>query len=168
MEKLGILGGSFDPPHEGHIKISLEAKRKFKLDMILWVITKKNPFKKKSENSLNKRIYLSKKLTFKKKFIKIGYYEKKLRSNRSINLIKFLEKKHPNLQFFFIIGADNLVHFHKWYKWREICKKCKVLVFDRSGYKLKSLKSIAYRKMGKKTFHFITFKKVNISSSKLR
>ena len=167
-KKLGILGGSFDPPHAGHLKISLEAKKKFKLNTVIWAVTKKNPFKKKCENSLKERIFLSKKFTLKNKFIKIEYYEKKLRSNRIINLIRFIEKKYHNRQLFFIIGADNLINFHKWYKWTEICKKCKILVFDRSGYKLKSFKSVAYKKYGKKTFDFIRFKKVNISSSKLR
>ena len=167
-EKIGILGGSFDPPHIGHIKISLEAKKKFNINTIIWAITNKNPFKKKYENSLNKRIFLSKKIIQKRKFIKIRYYEKKLRSNKTINLIKFLKKRYFNSQLFFIIGADNLIKFHKWYKWRNICENCKILVFDRSGYKQKSLKSVAYKKFGKKTFDFVTFKKVNISSSKLR
>ena len=167
-KKLGILGGSFDPPHLGHVKISLEAKKRFKLNTIIWAVTNKNPFKKKCKNSLEERIFLSKKLTLKKNFIKIDYYEKELRSNRTINLIRFLEKKHLNSQIFFIIGADNLINFHKWFKWRDICKKCKILVFDRDGYKSKSLKSVAYQKLGKKTFDFITFDKVNISSSKLR
>ena len=167
-KKLGILGGSFDPPHVGHLKISIEAKKRFKLNTVIWAITNKNPFKNKCENSLKERIFLSKKLALKNKFIKIEYYEKKLRSNRTINLIRFIEKKYHNTQLFFIIGADNLINFHKWHKWRDICDKCKILVFDRGGYKLKSLKSVAYQKMGDKTFDFITFKKVNISSSKLR
>ena len=140
-KKLGILGGSFDPPHVGHLKISLEAKKRFKLNTVIWAVTNKNPFKNKCENSLKERIFLSKKLTLKNKFIKIEYYDKKLRSNRTINLIRFIEKKYHNTQLFFIIGADNLINFHKWYKWRDICDKCKILVFDRGGYKLKSLKS---------------------------
>ena len=120
-KKLGILGGSFDPPHVGHLKISLEAKKRFKLNTVIWAVTNKNPFKNKCENSLKERIFLSKKLTLKNKFIKIEYYDKKLRSNRTINLIRFIEKKYHNTQLFFIIGADNLINFHKWYKWRDIC-----------------------------------------------
>ena len=71
---VGILGGSFDPPHEGHIAISTTAKKKFKLDHIIWAITKRNPFKKKSRLNLNTRIKLSKKITKPNKFIKIKYF----------------------------------------------------------------------------------------------
>ena len=60
--KIGILGGTFDPPHKGHLAISKEAKKKFKLKNVIWAITKKNPFKKKSKNDLKKRIILCKKI----------------------------------------------------------------------------------------------------------
>ena len=66
------------------------------------------------------------------------------------------------------MGADNLISFHKWYKWQKISSKCNILVFDRTNYKSKSLKSLAFRKLGEKRIKFIKFKKVNISSSKLR
>jgi len=61
-KKIGILGGTFDPAHIGHIKISREAKKKFQLDYIIWAITKKNPFKKKSNLDLNYRIEFAKKI----------------------------------------------------------------------------------------------------------
>ena len=57
FKNIGILGGSFDPPHKGHIKISKEAKKKYNLEKVIWAITKRNPFKNKSSLSLNKRIY---------------------------------------------------------------------------------------------------------------
>ena len=66
------------------------------------------------------------------------------------------------------MGADNLVKFHKWHKWKEISSNCNILVFDRNGYKSKSLKSVAFKKFNKKGLEFINFKKVNISSSQLR
>jgi nicotinate-nucleotide adenylyltransferase len=66
------------------------------------------------------------------------------------------------------MGADNLISFHKWYKWRIIASKCNILVFDRTNYKSKSLKSVAFKKLNNKKIKFIKFKKVNISSSKLR
>ena len=68
-KKIGILGGSFDPAHKGHIKISIEAKKQFKIDKIIWAITRKNPFKSKSFFQLKKRIAFSKKIAKKyKKF----------------------------------------------------------------------------------------------------
>ena len=166
--KVGVLGGSFDPPHFGHLKISIEAKKSHKLSKIFWAITKKNPFKKECINTLKKRIFLSKKISSKKKYIKIRFFEKETKSNRTINLLNYLQRRFTRYELYLIIGADNLVNFHKWYKWREIPKIAKVLVFDRSGYKFKALNSVAYRKMGNKTFDFIHFRKVNISSSKIR
>ena len=65
------------------------------------------------------------------------------------------------------MGADNLINFHRWYKWKEISKKCKIIVFDRYGYKKKSLNSTSFRRLNKNNLTFIRFKKVNISSSQL-
>ena len=66
------------------------------------------------------------------------------------------------------MGADNLIKFHKWNRWHEITKLTKILVFDRQGYKSKSLNSIAANKIDKDRWKFIKFKKVNISSSQIR
>ena len=166
--KLGILGGTFDPPHNGHLKISTIAKKKYNLEFVIWAITKKNPFKKKSSINLKERIKNSKKFTKKKDFIKIKYFENIIKSDKTINLIKYMIRKKKNYKIFFLMGADNLINLHKWYKWNEILKTCTVLVFDRTGYKIKSLKSVSYKKYGKKGLNFVKFNKVNISSSKLR
>ncbi len=165
--RLGILGGSFDPAHIGHIKISNIARKKYSLNKIIWAITKKNPFKKKSSKSLKERMDYAKKINIKNKFIKVEFFESKINSNKTIDLINYLKKKNYK-NIFFIIGADNLVKFHKWHKWKEISSNCNILVFDRNGYKSKSLKSVAFKKFNKKGLEFINFKKVNISSSQLR
>ena len=164
--KIGILGGTFDPPHEGHLEISKQAKKKFKLTYITWAITEKNPFKSKSSLSLKERIKFAKKIIKSNKFIKIKFYEDKIKSNKTIDLINYIKKN--NLKIYFIMGADNLINFHKWYKWKLISQKCNILVFDRRGYKAKSLKSITFKQLNQKNLTFIKFKKVNISSSQLR
>ena len=79
-----------------------------------------------------------------------------------------LKKKLANSELYLIIGADNLVTFHKWDRWRNITQKCKMLVFDRYPYKSKALKSLAFKQINKEKLKFINFKKVNISSSQLR
>ena len=166
-KKIGILGGTFDPAHKGHLEISKEAKKKFNLNYIIWAVTKKNPLKKKSNSSLNKRIEFAKKIVNKNKFIKIRFYENKIHSNKTIDLINHI-KKNRSLDINFIMGADNLINFHKWHKWKLIPQKCNILVFDRQGYKAKSLKSITFKLLSQKNLKFIKFKKVNISSSQLR
>jgi nicotinate-nucleotide adenylyltransferase len=165
--KIGILGGTFDPAHKGHLKISKQAKKIFKLKNIIWAITKKNPFKNESKSNLKNRIQFAKKLISKNDYIKVRFYEKKIGSNKTVDLIKHLSKKKNN-EIYFIMGADNLINFHKWYKWKSIVKKCNILVFDRLGYKAKSLKSVTFNETSKKKLTFVNFNKVNISSSQLR
>ncbi len=165
--RIGILGGSFDPAHKGHLAISKEAIKLLKLKKIIWAITKKNPFKKTSQNSLLKRIQYCKKIIGKTKFIKIRYYEKIVKSNKTITLINYL-KKNKKSEIYFLMGADNLINFHRWHKWKEISKKCNIIVFDRHGYKKKSLDSTTFKRLSKNNLKFIEFKKVNISSSQLR
>ena len=165
--KIGILGGSFDPAHKGHLTISKEAKKRFKLKKIIWAITNKNPFKAKSITPLTKKIADCKKVIGLNSFISVKFYEKTLKSNKTIDLINHL-KKNKNLEIFFNMGADNLINFHKWHKSKLITQKCSIIVFDRHGYKKDSLKSKSFKLLNKDTLTFVEGNKVNISSSQLR
>tara|TARA_B100000780_G_C20922689_1_gene367636 strand:- start:341 stop:655 length:315 start_codon:yes stop_codon:yes gene_type:complete len=97
--RIGILGGSFDPPHHGHLEISKLAIKKLNLDQIYWCVTKKNPLKNKTFFSLPERIRKSKALTKKIKKIKIKFFEDKIKSVNTIDLIKYLKQK-KNMFFF--------------------------------------------------------------------
>ena len=165
--KIGVLGGSFNPAHKGHLIISKKAVQKYKLKKIIWAITLKNPLKKKNNTSISERIQSCKKIVKLNNFIKIKFYEKIINSNKTIDLINYL-KKNTDSEIYFLMGADNLINFHKWYKWKTISKKCKIIVFDRHGYKKKSLNSVSYKRLNGKSLKFIEFNKVNISSSQLR
>ena len=165
--KIGVLGGSFDPAHKGHLAISKKALQTYKLKKIIWAITLKNPLKKKNNTSISERIQSCKKIIKLNNFIKIKFYENILKSNKTIDLINYL-KRTTKSEIYFLMGADNLVNFHKWYKWKTISKKCKILVFDRHGYRKKSLNSVSYKSLNRKSLRFIKFNKVNISSSQLR
>ena len=165
--KIGILGGSFDPAHKGHLAISKEAFKKIGLKFVIWAITNQNPFKKKTSNDLKKRISYCKKLIRNNRFIKIKYFEDLINSNKTTDLIDYLYKT-KKYELFFLIGADNLVKFHKWHKWKNILIKSKLIVFDRHGYKKSSLNSKTYKNSTNKTVTFVEFNKVNISSSQLR
>ena len=164
--KIGVLGGSFDPAHKGHLAISKEALKKFNLKYVLWAITNQNPFKTKIVNNLNKRIMICKKIIGKNKLIKVRYFEDIIKSNKTYDLINYLNK-NKKYDLFFLMGADNLIYFHKWYNWKNILKKSKIIVFDRQGFKKKSLNSKTYIRADKKVT-FVEFNKVNISSSQLR
>ena len=165
--KIGILGGSFDPAHKGHLAISKEARKKFDLKSIIWAITNQNPFKKKTSKNLKERINFCKKLIKNTKFIKIKYFEDLINSNKTTDLIDYLYKAQK-YELFFLIGADNLIKFHKWHKWKNILKKSRLIVFDRHGFKKSSLNSKTYKNSTKETVTFVEFNKVNISSSQLR
>ena len=168
LNKIGILGGTFDPAHKGHIAISKEAIRSYKISKVIWAVTKKNPFKKKSYMTLKERIIYARIINKNNPRIKVNYYEDKIKSSRTINLINYIKKNNKNSQLFFLMGADNLINFHKWHKWKLISKKCIILVFDRNGYKAKSMKSKTFKQLNQNELSYIKFKKVNISSSQLR
>ena len=165
--KIGILGGSFDPAHKGHLAISKEAKRRFKLKKIIWAVTKKNPLKAESKTPISKKIKDCKKIIGLNSFIKVKFYENIIKSNKTIDLINHI-KKNKNIEIFFLMGADNLIDFHKWFKSKLISQKCNIIVFDRHGYKKNSLKSKTFKRLNSKILTFVEFKKVNISSSQLR
>ena len=91
--KIGILGGTFDPPHKGHLHISKVALRKLKLTKLLWVITKKNPLKRKSYLSLKIRTTLAKKITSRERKIYVRYYDDKVKSVNTFKILNYIKKK---------------------------------------------------------------------------
>ena len=99
-KRIGIFGGSFDPPHHGHLEISKQAIKKLSLDQIYWCVTKKNPLKSKALFLLPERIKKSKIITDKIKKIKIKFFENKVKSINTIDLIKYLKKKIKKIFFF--------------------------------------------------------------------
>ena len=166
--KIGILGGTFDPPHEGHLYISKIALKKLKLNKLIWIVTKKNPLKKKPYLSKKVRINLSKKITKKEKKIFVKYYDDKVKSINTFNLLNYIKKKNQKTKLFFLMGSDNLAKFHKWNNWKKIPKLAKIVIFPRQNYSIKSLKPVISKKLNKKDLIYIDSRKVNISSSLIR
>jgi len=164
---IGILGGSFDPAHKGHLGISKIAIKKLKLKKIYWVITKKNPFKKKTFYSLDERIKYAKKISRKQKKIQTIHLENIVKSLRAIDMINYFIKKRNIKNIYFIIGSDNLIRFHKWKSWKKIVKLVKLVVFSRRGYDRKGMKSIVVKKLKNKII-LIKNKHITISSTQLK
>ena len=142
MKRIGLLGGSFDPPHKGHLYISIEAKKALMLDEVWWLVTPQNPLKISQPATYKERVINCKKITTNYPF-KIKEIEKKIQSKFSYETINFLQNHYTNINFFWLMGADNLINFHKWQKWRDIFKDIPIVIFKRHGYNTKALNSIA-------------------------
>ena len=167
FKNIGILGGSFDPPHKGHLYISKTSLKLFKLHKLIWAITSKNPLKAKPFFSLELRKKMCRKLIKNSKKIYLKYYEDKLKSKSTFKLIKHL-KKGSNYNIYFIIGSDNLINMHKWENYKELLKLTKFIVFSRKGFDTKAKKSVILKYLKKKNIKFLNRLKIDISSTKLR
>ena len=185
QNNLGILGGTFDPPHKGHLHISKLVIKKLYLKTLYWAITKQNPLKKTTpHNNENKRKILCRQLTRGEKKIKLLNTSDIKNSNLTINILQKIKKKiNKKTNLFFIIGADNLVQLHQWKEYKKIFSLCTVVVMNRIGYKKPALTSPAAKKFRKtkvsldtllkmgpkqKEWVYINNKGINVSSSRLR
>ena len=166
-KSIGLLGGSFDPAHKGHLGISKIAIQKLKLKRIYWVITRKNPFKNKTFYFLKERIKFAKKISKNEKKIKLIYLENIIKSSRIIDVVNYFIKKKKIKNIYFIIGSDNLAQFHKWKSWKKILKLVKLIVFSRRGYDRKGMKSTVVKNF-KNKITFIKNKPILISSTQLK
>jgi nicotinate-nucleotide adenylyltransferase len=166
-KSIGLLGGSFDPAHKGHLIISKIAIKNLKLKKVLWLVTEKNPFKNKPLYSINRRLFLAKKLSKSLKKIQVLYFDKKVGSSSSIDIINYLINKKKLKDVYFIIGSDNLIKFHKWKSWKKIVKLTKLIVFSRKGYDIKGKKSKVAKYLKNKII-FVKNKHIIISSTKIR
>jgi len=164
MKHIGLLGGSFDPPHKGHLYISLEAKKILKLDEIWWLVTPQNPLKINQPASYSERVKNCKIMT-KNKPIKIKEIEKKINSQFSYQTIKYLNNHYKNINFFWLMGADNLINFHQWQNAHRIFNEIPIVVFRRYGYNQQALKSYIsnlYKnfRLKNKNIHIDSFKQL--------
>lgn len=134
-KKIGILGGSFNPAHEGHVYISKEALKRMGLDEIWWIVSPQNPLKSRDDMSdYAKRVmYAQNLLTSKNETskIKISEFEKQEGLTYTDNTLKRLKQKYPKYKFVWIMGAENLNNLHKWHNWKEIFYTVPIAVFER-------------------------------------
>ena len=167
LENIGILGGSFDPPHKGHLYVSRKSLKLLKLKKVIWAITKKNPLKKNPFFSFAIRKKLCRKILKGHKKIFLKHYEDKIKSKTTIAMIRFL-KKDNKCKIFFIIGSDNLINFHKWKNYKELLKVSNLVVFSRKGFDTKAKKSVIMKHLKNENFKFFKNLKIDVSSTQLR
>jgi len=138
--KIGILGGTFDPIHLGHIQPAKQVLKQYGLDYIL-VIPAHNPPHKNSTNATTKQRVKMVELVCKqeKKFILDTREIERPTLSYTIDTIKELKVDYPKSELFFIMGMDSLLSFTQWYKWEDILKYCNLIVNSRPGYELTTL-----------------------------
>jgi nicotinate-nucleotide adenylyltransferase len=142
-QRIGLLGGSFNPPHAAHRQISEVVLKRLGLDQIWWLVTPGNPLKARGELApLAERLVLSRAMA-KNPRIEVTAFERDLPAAFTASTLAFLKRRSPLVRFVWIMGADNLASFHHWRRWREILTMVPVVVVDRPGWRLKALASKA-------------------------
>ena len=136
---IGLLGGSFNPAHEGHLYISHAAMQALGLDEVWWLVAPQNPLKSADELSdFDQRISGARKIANTKR-IRVSDFERNQKLSYTAKSLKNLIRTYPDFSFVWLMGADNLAQIPKWYKWHDIFKTCPVAVFDRPGDTYKAL-----------------------------
>ncbi len=134
---IGLLGGSFDPPHEGHVHITKLALKIFNLSKIWWLVCPENPIKSVTPSDVNSRFLASKKI-MKHPSVVITDLERKLKTKYTFQTLIKLKKLYPSTKFVWLIGADNLINFHHWKNWDWIMKNIPVGVLARPEEQIKA------------------------------
>ena len=148
--KIGLMGGSFNPPHNGHLKIAKLALKNLNLDEVWWLVSTKNPLKtSKGLMSLSRRVELTKKIANHPKF-KVLNIENNLKTKNSYDLLKKILPRLSNMKLIWIMGSDNLFNFSKWYKAKKISNLIPFAVFNRRGSPFRSINSKGAYVLGKR------------------
>ena len=135
--RVGLLGGSFDPPHEGHLHITDQAFKAFNLDKIWWLVSPGNPLKLSEPVSREKRIEACNKLINNSNVL-VSDIEYQLNTRYTADTIKGLHRLYPKISFVWLMGADNLVVFHHWENWNWIMENIPLGFMARPGEQIKA------------------------------
>lgn len=142
-QRVGIMGGTFNPPHAGHVLISHTALTRLRLDQLWWVVTPGNPLKETDGlPPLAERMADCRAMTPDPR-IRITGFEEQLGTPYTAATLAFLARRHPDVRFVWVMGADNMASFHRWQHWREIMDTMPIAVVDRPGWRHRALASKA-------------------------
>jgi nicotinate-nucleotide adenylyltransferase len=144
-QAIGLLGGSFNPPHVAHRMISEVALKRLGLDKVWWIVSPGNPLKRRADTApLQERMILCREVA-KNPHIIVTDFEADLAAPYTASTLAFLKSRNPLVRYVWIMGADNLAGFDRWQRWREIFTTVPVVVVDRPGWRMKALASKAAR-----------------------
>ena len=143
--RVGLLGGSFDPPHTGHVHITKQALRRFGLDRVWWLVSPGNPLKTDGPAPLAQRMAACRQIMQHPK-VEITDIETRLGTQYTADTLMRLQEIYSNVQFVWLMGADNLANVHKWERWDWIFENVPVGVTSRPGEHLKAGASKAAQK----------------------
>jgi nicotinate-nucleotide adenylyltransferase len=182
--RVGLLGGSFNPPHAAHRAISLFALKRLKLDRVWWLVTPGNPLKDHDGlRDLDARAEAARKMAGDPR-IDISCLESVIRTRYTVDTISYLRRRASGLRFVWIMGADNLAQFHRWQNWRRIASEVPIAVIDRPPQSFRALAAPAAQALARyrlpenqagrladqhtPAWVFLTGMKLNLSSTGLR
>lgn len=141
--RIGLFGGSFNPPHEGHRVISEFVLKRAGLDRVWWLVTPGNPLKDHGDLApLGERIALSREMATDSRIVVTGL-EARFSVRYTADTLAILRRLRPRVRFVWIMGADNLASFHRWQNWRQIAAMMPIIVVDRPGSTLSFLSARA-------------------------
>ncbi|MCH1568709.1 MAG: nicotinate-nucleotide adenylyltransferase [Alphaproteobacteria bacterium] len=142
--KVALFGGSFDPPHQGHVTVAKAALRALKVDYVWWLVAPQNPLKPHQPQAMTERLAAVRQLADDKRFI-ISDEETKLGTHYAIDTVHALKAALPHVDFIWLIGADNLADLHRWKDWQGLMRTIPLAVYPRPGAAHKAALSPAAR-----------------------
>lgn len=150
IRTIGLLGGSFNPAHAGHVHISREAKKALGLDGIWWLVSPQNPLKpSKGMASFEARFAKAQEVAANCPFIQVSDFEQQHGMRYTSETLHALKRAYPYIRFVWLMGADNLAQIHRWHHWREIFSQGHVAVYDRKPHTFKALNGKAAKTLAK-------------------
>lgn len=145
----GLLGGSFNPAHGGHRRISLFAADSLGLGEVWWLVSPGNPLKQKAGMAPLAARMASAKVQSRRSRIRVTAIEREFGTRYTVDTLQKLVRRYPGRRFVWLMGADNLAEFHKWKRWRDLARLMPIAVIARPGYDAKAFASPAMAWLGK-------------------
>ena len=179
--RIGLLGGSFDPAHEGHVAISLRAMRQARLDWVWWMVAPQNPLKDTPSASLCERLECARRFVgHPLRRIWVSDIEIRLRTRYTVDTVQSLRRRYSHAQFVLLMGSDSLMELPYWRGWRELTRLLPLLVaprtrssistnYERNGFRIIP-PECAYQlvEVRPPAICFLSGKRLSVSSTRLR